>query len=156
MRIERLGRELMDRHECLPLGLEQGQESVNKLMDRRGQCTSPPLPDRSWPSDHVLDASTQILSWSATCTEMVKRGRFMIRTGASAVCPSCYGTKIVYLCPQWNVSGGQCCPDGAIEPDCPGCSVPCPACSPLASASRSGIIDVVSNMWSRIGGRRDE
>ena len=43
-------------------------------------------------------------------------------------CPHCLGACIVFICPEWNRSHGECCPHGTHKVGCLGQTVDCPSC----------------------------
>lgn len=49
-------------------------------------------------------------------------GRTKVVAAHAAACPTCNGQRLTFSCPKWPACG---CPEGAIDPRCPGESVAC-------------------------------
>ena len=45
-----------------------------------------------------------------------------------AACPACGGTGVIFRCPEWDATLGECCPAGTHRQGCPGKSIACAAC----------------------------
>lgn len=47
-------------------------------------------------------------------------------------CRHCLGAGIVFQCPEWIRTRGECCPHGTHKVGCPGETIECPSCSQTA------------------------
>lgn len=52
-----------------------------------------------------------------------------------AACPACRGMGVIFRCPEWDASLGECCPAGTHRQGCPGKSIACAACAGTGRAA---------------------